>query len=1246
MLVARSGCSRTLIRMGNDENLMVLADVEEGEIPDSGNTEIEVKQKTATTADVGGDVDVGGRVGGGGGGSNGNSRVWTMEDLLKYPGYRLYANSGLSNYAWSQAVQNKSLNEGLVMDYEPRESDKIVIEDSGDEKEEGELEEGEIDLVESASDDNLVASVDKETESVVLISADKVEDDRIQKEIDLEKNVKLIRGVLESTSLVEAQTGFEGVCSRILGALESLRELVSDNEDFPKRDTLVQLSFASLQTINSVFCSLNNVSKERNKETMSRLLTLVNDHFSRFLSSNQKNEIEAMNQDFSRSAIAVYTGTSSEENVNRMTQTSNGDSFLAKKLSTEGTHRGASYVRSRLPMLPLLDLHKDHDADSLPSPTRETTPSLPVNGRHTMVKPGFPVGRESQTTEGAKVYPYESDALKAVSTYQKKFGLNSVFKTDDLPSPTPSGEPNDGNGDIGGEVSSSVVKSSNPGTLLIYGQDVPLPSNFNSRSMPVANAVSSTVPPHHLSIHTISAPTGSTQTVYASDQTVKPSAKSRDPRLRLAKPDTANVTINSYSSGDARNLFKVELSADLVNPRKQKAADELFIDGPAWKRQKSDTDAPKAAGIGGWLEDTESSGLPKLESKPRLIENGVTSMTTSVMPTSAVSVSQKVPTASTDAASLQSLLKDIAVNPTMLLNLLKMGERHKVPEKALQKPMDPRRAAQLPGSSVLPGVSAPLSIHASNALAANSSKSGVLQDSSQNAPADESGSIRMKPRDPRRILHGGTLQRTDSSMEKRSKVNDSSTLGTLTMKGKTEDLESPSQLVPRQNISQNGTSKMKISGELLSGKTPDFSTQFTKNLKNIADMDVESQQVGDPPASMHSVQLKTERDVKQNPSNPSDQEEDMSVSAASVTAAAGPTRSMNSWGDVEHLFEGYDDTQRVAIQRERVRRLEEQKKMFASQKLSLVLDIDHTLLNSAKFNEVEFRHEEILRKKEEQDREKPYRHLFRFPHMGMWTKLRPGIWNFLEKASKLYELHLYTMGNKLYATEMAKLLDPKGVLFNGRVISKGDDGDPLDGDERVPKSKDLEGVMGMESSVVIIDDSVRVWPHNKMNLIAVERYLYFPCSRRQFGLLGPSLLELDRDEVPEEGTLASSLAVIEKIHKSFFSHTSLDEVDVRNILASEQRKILAGCRIVFSRIIPVGEAKPHLHPLWQTAEQFGAVCTTQVDEHVTHVVTNSLGTDKVNWALTRGRFVVHPGWVEASAFLYQRANENLYAINP
>lgn len=87
--------------------------------------------------------------------------------------------------------------------------------------------------------------------------------------------------------------------------------------------------------------------------------------------------------------------------------------------------------------------------------------------------------------------------------------------------------------------------------------------------------------------------------------------------------------------------------------------------------------------------------------------------------------------------------------------------------------------------------------------------------------------------------------------------------------------------------------------------------------------------------------------------------------------------------------------------------------------------------------------------------------------------------------------------------------------------------------------------------------------------------------------------------------------VIEKIHHNFFSSKLLHEVDVRDFLAAEQRKILMGCKVVFSRVFPVGEAQPHLHPLWQMAEQFGAVCTTQIDEQVTHVVALSPGTDKV-----------------------------------
>jgi TFIIF-interacting CTD phosphatase-like protein len=61
--------------------------------------------------------------------------------------------------------------------------------------------------------------------------------------------------------------------------------------------------------------------------------------------------------------------------------------------------------------------------------------------------------------------------------------------------------------------------------------------------------------------------------------------------------------------------------------------------------------------------------------------------------------------------------------------------------------------------------------------------------------------------------------------------------------------------------------------------------------------------------------------------------------------------------------------------------------------------------------------------------------LFHLADKGLWTKLRPGVESFLSRVSQLYELHIYTMGDKGYAGLMADLLDPEHKLFVGRVIS-------------------------------------------------------------------------------------------------------------------------------------------------------------------------------------------------------------------
>lgn len=1196
------------------------------------------------------------------GSSNLNSRIWTMRDLYKFRISGSY-NSGLHNLAWASGVQNKPLNDFLVMELPVTTVDsnsganansaapeglaknnsdnngRVVIEvvDEGmfegeAEKEEGELEEGEIDLGSEIVDphcNNLSAPTTGDTgfEKGDAGSCNAL--DSILKR-------------LQDVTLEYAQESFAEACGKVRNLLTNLLEMAPGNW-LNKKENLIELSFTAIRTLDAVFHSMNQKQKEHAMESIRRLLVDLLNQKHPLFSTEQLKEIEgivysldchaipsnskAIDRNKEIQAADVFAKNSvdvSSQHVDRdVLINSVVDSIPPKLLDQSDTHylkSGGANSKYRSLSLPLIDLHKDHDADSLPSPTRETTPCLPiVKGFGGILKPEWPIPRVSLETDKVPLHPYETDAVKAVSTYQQKFGRSSLFMNDRLPSPTPSEDGEDRDDDINNEVCSSTKRHGKPeGKLMMDQPIVSSISKIDNLSVPrpniVQNATSLNSGPSSLLKHS--------------------SAKSRDPRLRLVNSE-ANAG-DSILPCETKEPF-----VGIINPKKQKTVAEHGLDGPAVKRPRTELAnsgianvAQVVTGTGGWLEDSVPVGFKITATKSEL---GILEPRNSGDVAMGTSSNVSVPCVSADSnnnlslstpcstASVQALLTDLAVNPSLLLSFLKGQQNFADPTKSTTQ------SASI--NSILGAVPS-INLAAPKPTVLRQGSAGILQTPPQTASVEELGKLRMKPRDPRRVLHSSGLL-TGGSIE-----IDQSQLKTTTL--------STPVLTGNLNGQRQDHQCDKISAPLPSANVPDITLPFTENLKNLADILSVSQASSQPalpqiPSSQPAQTSQGRIDAK----GVSDSGAVQTRSAlVSKEVSAVSSRSLNNWDDVEHLFDGFDDQQKAAIHRERARRLEEQRKMFAARKLCLVLDLDHTLLNSAKFSEVDPVHDEILRKKEEQDREKPHRHLFRFPHMSMWTKLRPGIWNFLEKASKLYELHLYTMGNKLYATEMAKLLDPKGELFAGRVISRGDDGDLFDGDERVPKSKDLEGVLGMESAVVIIDDSVRVWPHNKLNLIVVERYIYFPCSRRQFGLPGPSLLEIDHDERPEDGTLASSLAVIERIHHNFFGHQSLDEADVRNILASEQQKILGGCRIVFSRVFPVGEANPHLHPLWQTAEQFGAVCTIAIDDQVTHVVANSLGTDKVNWALSSGRHVVHPGWVEASALLYRRANENDFAIKP
>ncbi|KAI9505277.1 hypothetical protein BX070DRAFT_189002, partial [Coemansia spiralis] len=100
-----------------------------------------------------------------------------------------------------------------------------------------------------------------------------------------------------------------------------------------------------------------------------------------------------------------------------------------------------------------------------------------------------------------------------------------------------------------------------------------------------------------------------------------------------------------------------------------------------------------------------------------------------------------------------------------------------------------------------------------------------------------------------------------------------------------------------------------------------------------------------------------------------------------------------------------------------------------------------------------------------------------------FVKLRPGLRDFLESISKIYELHIYTMGSRPYADAVASVIDPQSRLFSGRVISRDESGSL--------EKKNLRRLFPVDTSmVVILDDRADVWDWSP-NLIRVHQYQFF-----------------------------------------------------------------------------------------------------------------------------------------------------------
>ena len=104
--------------------------------------------------------------------------------------------------------------------------------------------------------------------------------------------------------------------------------------------------------------------------------------------------------------------------------------------------------------------------------------------------------------------------------------------------------------------------------------------------------------------------------------------------------------------------------------------------------------------------------------------------------------------------------------------------------------------------------------------------------------------------------------------------------------------------------------------------------------------------------------------------------------------------------------------------------------------------------------------------------------------------------------------------------------------------------------------------------------------------------------------------------------------------------------DTRVAAALVRRRVLSGCVIVFSAVIPIGD-KPETSRYWMMAETFGARCEYSISNSTTHLVAVRDGTAKVATACAQGSVaVVQLSWLVQSCARYERVDEALCPLLP
>ncbi|GLE10400.1 hypothetical protein PINS_up022501 [Pythium insidiosum] len=370
---------------------------------------------------------------------------------------------------------------------------------------------------------------------------------------------------------------------------------------------------------------------------------------------------------------------------------------------------------------------------------------------------------------------------------------------------------------------------------------------------------------------------------------------------------------------------------------------------------------------------------------------------------------------------------------------------------------------------------------------------------------------------------------------------------------------------------------------------------------------------------------------------------------ASASAAAATEASV----DVAYDEDDLDEERRSVnvISHGQVLRLnvEEAKKFdsatmtrqLQAKKLSLVLDLDHTLLHAVRVSDVVG---EIAKTDDTH-----FFYIPGLPHQEHVVKLRPGLSAFLSELSTMYDLFIYTHGTRLYAEEIAKIIDPTGAIFQHRIVARTDTPD------MAHKSLKLLFPSCDDRMILVLDDRIDVWKENEGNVFLIEPFRHFKCTAEINNASGQSVLgagDNDDSNTTIDRHLSHATRVLKHVHDAFYGSRTISAEeqlagrgsDVKQLLLEHKKTVLTGCRIVFSGLWEQGVRRPETRYLWRLAVELGATPSMQMqDFNLTHLVIHParLETQKhIQARATPGVFVVTPEWMLKSARIWQRADES------